>query len=53
MEDEAVLIVPNDDKYYYTYDEIDIETVGIATVATRQEAKEAGYIPYPTKTIPQ
>lgn len=53
MEDELVLILPRDDNHYYTYEEVDMEAVGIATVATRDEAREAGYTPIGSKVVPR
>ena len=43
MEDEAVLVLPRDDVHYYTYDEVEMNLVGVATVMTREEAEANGY----------
>ena len=45
MEDEAVLVLPRDDAHYYTYDEVEMNAVGVATVMTRDEAEAKGYTP--------
>ena len=43
MEDEAVLVLPRDDVHYYTYEEVEMNAVGVATVMTRDEARAEGY----------
>ena len=50
MEDEAVLVLPHDDVHYYTYDEVEINAVGVATVMTHDEAEAKGYTA--TRTAP-
>ena len=45
MEDEPVLVLPRDDTYYYTYEEVEINAVGVARVMTRDEARAKGYVP--------
>ncbi len=44
MEDEAVLVLPRDDVHYYTYDEVDMNALGVARVMSRDEAEAAGYV---------
>ena len=44
MEDEAVLVLPRDDVHYYTYEEVEMNAVGVASVMTRGEAEAKGYV---------
>ena len=43
MEDEAVLVLPRDDVHYYTYEEVEMNAVGVARVMSRGEAEAEGY----------
>ena len=52
MGDEAVLVLPRDDVNYYTYEEVSMSAVGVATVVTRDEAEAEGYVPNATAATP-
>ena len=53
MKDEAVLILPRDDDHYYTYEEVDMSAVGVATIMTLDEAEAKGYTPVRATATPR